>query len=82
MRDIEAVAQQLNRSERTIRGLVRSGKLRAYRIGGKRGWLRFKEEDLATYSDSTLVRPEAVAPSPSQHAYQDMNEHAPDLGDT
>lgn len=58
MLDIEEVAEKLRISESTIRGLVRSGKLRAYRIGGKRGRLRFKEEDLSTYIESTLVRPE------------------------
>lgn len=60
MLDIEEVAEKLRVSESTIRGLVRSGKLRAYRIGGKRGRLRFKEEDLTAYIDSTLVRPEDV----------------------
>ena len=37
MLDILEVSEQLKVSESTIRGLVRSGKLRAYRIGGKRG---------------------------------------------
>ncbi len=60
MLDIEQVADQLKISESTIRGLVRSGKLRAYRIGGKRGRLRFKEEDLSAYIESTLVRPEDI----------------------
>jgi excisionase family DNA binding protein len=55
--DITAVAEKLNISASTIRGLVRSGQLRAYRIGGKRGQLRFKDEDLRTYIDSTLVQP-------------------------
>ena len=58
MLDIEEIAEKLKVSESTIRGLVRSGKLRAYRIGGKRGRLRFKEEDLSSYIESTLVRPE------------------------
>lgn len=57
MLDILEVSEQLKVSESTVRGLVRSGKLRAYRIGGKRGRLRFKEEDLATYIESTLVQP-------------------------
>lgn len=57
MLDIEEVAERLKVSESTIRSLVRSGKLRAYRIGGKRGRLRFKEEDLDAYIDSTLVQP-------------------------
>lgn len=57
MLDIEEVADRLKVSESTIRGLVRSGKLRAYRIGGKRGRLRFKEEDLEAYITSTLVQP-------------------------
>lgn len=60
MLDIEEVALKLRISESTIRGLVRSGKLRAYRIGGKRGQLRFKEEDLSSYIESTLVRPDAT----------------------
>jgi excisionase family DNA binding protein len=60
MLDIDQVAEKLRISESTIRGLVRSGKLRAYRIGGKRGQLRFKEEDLSSYIESTLVRPEDV----------------------
>jgi len=81
MLGIEEVAPQLKISESTLRGLVRLGKLRAYRIGGKRGRLRFKEEDLASYVDSTLVRPGEVEPSPSQNAYQDMKAHAPDTGD-
>ena len=68
MLDIEEVAEQLKVSESTIRGLVRSGKLRAYRIGGKRGRLRFKEEDVATYVDSTLVRPE-VADDESEESH-------------
>ena len=68
MLDIEEVAEKLRISESTIRGLVRSGKLRAYRIGGKRGRLRFKEEDLSAYIDSTLVRPEDVdAPEDSRN---------------
>jgi len=58
MLDIEEVAEKLRISESTIRGLVRSGKLRAYRIGGKRGQLRFKDEDLTAYIDSTLVQPD------------------------
>lgn len=57
MLDILEVSEQLKVSESTIRGLVRSGKLRAYRIGGKRGRLRFKEEDLAAYIETTLVQP-------------------------
>ena len=57
MLDIEEVAERLKVSESTIRGLVRAGKLRAYRIGGKRGRLRFKEDDLDTYIESTVVRP-------------------------
>jgi excisionase family DNA binding protein len=82
MLDIEEVAEQLKVSQSTIRGLVRSGKLRAYRIGGKRGRRRFKEEDLASYVDSTLVRPEDGDESePSQDAYQAMNAYSPDLGD-
>jgi excisionase family DNA binding protein len=55
--DIEEVAQRLKVSEGTIRRLVRAGTLRAYRIGGKRGRLRFKEEDLDSYVDSVLVQP-------------------------
>ena len=67
MLDIEQVADQLKISESTIRGLVRTGKLRAYRIGGKRGRLRFKEEDLSAYIESTLVRPEDIdRPEPAQ----------------
>ena len=57
MLDILEVSEQLKVSESTIRSLVRSGKLRAYRIGGKRGRLRFKEEDLAAYIETTLVQP-------------------------
>jgi len=57
MLNIEEVAEQLKVSQSTIRSLVRSGKLRAYRIGAKRGRLRFKQADVATYIDSTLVRP-------------------------
>lgn len=60
MLDIEEVAEKLRVSESTIRGLVRSGKLRAYRIGGKRGRLRFKPEDVNSYVESTLVRPEDI----------------------
>jgi excisionase family DNA binding protein len=79
MLDIEEVAEQLNVSRSTVRALVRSGKLRAYRIGAKRGRLRFRQEDVATYIDSTLVRPgdadgESEA-SPSADAYQGMKEH-------
>jgi excisionase family DNA binding protein len=55
--DITTVAEKLNISGSTIRGLVRSGKLRAYRIGGKRGQLRFKDEDLRAYIESSLVQP-------------------------
>jgi excisionase family DNA binding protein len=86
MLDIEEVAEQLKVSQSTVRSLVRSGKLHAYRIGGKRGRLRFKQEDVATYIDSTLVRPGDVDKesevSPSTDAYQGMKEHSPDLGDT
>lgn len=55
--DITTVAEKLNISASTIRGLVRSGKLPAYRIGGKRGQLRFKDGDLRAYIESTLVQP-------------------------
>jgi excisionase family DNA binding protein len=81
MLDIEQVADQLKVSESTIRGLVRSGKLRAYRIGGKRGRLRFKEADLTAYVDSTLVRPEHGDDDTdaSQDAYQEMRQHT-DVG--
>lgn len=85
MLNIEEVAEQLKVSQSTIRSLVRSGKLRAYRIGAKRGRLRFKQADVATYIDSTLVRPGDVdgesEVSPSADAYQGMKEHSPDLGD-
>lgn len=57
MLDIEEVADKLKISDGTIRRLVREGKLRAYRIGGKRGRLRFKEEDLNSYIESALVKP-------------------------
>jgi excisionase family DNA binding protein len=85
MLDIEEVAERLKVSESTIRSLVRSGKLRAYRIGGKRGRLRFKEEDLDAYVDSTLVQPADIGneedKSASEDAYRDMKEHAPNLGE-
>ena len=55
--DIEQVAEQLHISEGTIRRLVREGKLRAYRIGGRRGKLRFKPEDVTSYLESAVVRP-------------------------
>ena len=86
MLDIEQVAEQLKVSQSAVRFLVRSGKLRTYRIGGTRGRLRFKQEDVATYIDSTVVRPGDVDGEsevrPSVDAYQDMQEHSPDLGDT
>jgi len=53
MLDIEEVAEKLRVSQSTVRSLVRSGKLRAYRIGAKRGRLRFKQEDVCTYVGST-----------------------------
>jgi excisionase family DNA binding protein len=58
--DIDEVAQRLKVSDGTIRRLVRAGALRAYRIGGKRGRLRFKEEDVNAYVDSTLVQPDEL----------------------
>lgn len=58
MLDIEEVAEKLKISDGTIRRLVREGKLRAYRIGGKRGRLRFREEDLEQYIESALVKPD------------------------
>lgn len=58
MLDIEEVAEKLKISDGTIRRLVREGKLRAYRIGGKRGRLRFREEDLELYIESALVKPD------------------------
>jgi excisionase family DNA binding protein len=86
MLDIAEVAKQLKVSQSTVRALVRSGKLHAYRIGAKRGRLRFKQEDVARYFDSTVVRPGDVdgesEGSPSADAYQGMKEHSPDLGDT
>ena len=67
MLDIEEVAEKLKVSESTIRGLVRSGRLRAYRIGGKRGQLRFKEEDLSAYIESTLVQHDDAGESEVPH---------------
>lgn len=61
MLDIEDVAERLRVSESTIRTLVRLGKLRAYRIGGRRGRLRFKQEDLDRYIESTLVQPDETS---------------------
>jgi excisionase family DNA binding protein len=55
MLNIEDVADRLRVSESTIRGLVRRGLLRAYRIGGQRGQLRFKDEDVERYIDSTAT---------------------------
>ncbi len=57
MLDIEEVAERLRVSESTIRALVREKRLRAYRIGGKRGRLRFKEEDIDRYVESTATAP-------------------------
>jgi excisionase family DNA binding protein len=86
MLDIEEVAEKLRVSQSTVRSLVRSGKLHAYRIGAKRGRLRVKQEDVARYIDSTVVRPGDVdkesEASPSVDADQAMKEHSPDLGDT
>jgi excisionase family DNA binding protein len=79
MLDIEEVAERLKVSESTIRGLVRSGKLPAYRIGGKRGRLRFKEEDLDRYIESTRVQPGDLDEDPSADAYKAMREGSPDL---
>lgn len=58
MLDIEDVAERLRVSESTIRTLVRLGKLRAYRIGGRRGRLRFKQEDVDRYVESTATMPD------------------------
>ncbi len=55
MLDIDEVAEQLKVSVSTIRTLVRTGKLRAYRIGGRQ--LRFRQEDIDSYVDSVVVRP-------------------------
>lgn len=57
MLDIEEVAERLRVSESTIRALVRTSRLRAYRIGGKRGRLRFKLEDVERYIESTATMP-------------------------
>lgn len=64
MLDIEDVAERLRISQGTIRRLVNEGKLRAYRIGGKRGRLRFKEEDLNRYIESALVKPDEEEAQP------------------
>lgn len=57
MLDVNDVADQLRISVSTIRRLVREGRLRAYRVGGVKGALRFKQEDVDAYLESTLVRP-------------------------
>lgn len=62
--DIEQVADQLKVKEGTIRRLVHEGRLRAYRIGGRRGKLRFKPEDVERYLESAVVRPEETEAQP------------------
>jgi excisionase family DNA binding protein len=60
---IDEVRSRLNVSVSTVRRLVRDGKLRAYRVGGR---LRFKPEEVAAYVDSQLVAtaiPERDTPS-------------------
>lgn len=57
MLSIEEVAERLRVSESTIRNLVREKKLRAYRIGGKRGRLRFTAEDVDRYIERTATMP-------------------------
>jgi excisionase family DNA binding protein len=60
---IDEVRSRLNVSVSTVRRLVRDGKLRAYRVGGR---LRFKPEEVASYVDSQLVAtaiPERDTPS-------------------
>jgi excisionase family DNA binding protein len=49
---IDEVRSRLNVSISTVRRLVRDGKLRAYRVGGR---LRFKPEEVAAYVDAQLV---------------------------
>jgi excisionase family DNA binding protein len=49
---IDEVRSRLNVSVSTVRRLVRDGKLRAYRVGGR---LRFKPEEVAAYVDAQLV---------------------------
>jgi excisionase family DNA binding protein len=60
---IDKVPSRLNVSVSTVRRLVRDGKLRAYRVGGR---LRFKPEEVAAYVDAQLVAtaiPERDTPS-------------------
>jgi len=79
------VAELLRVSQSTVRSLVRSGKLRADRIGAGRGRLCFKQEDVAAYIDSMGGSGDVDAEreaSPSAEAYQAMKAHSPDLGDT
>lgn len=58
---IPEVADTLKVSERTVRRLIRSGSLAAYKLGD-RGQVRIDEEDLVRYLEAQRIevaRPEA-----------------------
>lgn len=52
------VAEKLKVSETTVRRLVHTGSLPAYKVG-KRGQLRVREEDLETFLETQRVSLEA-----------------------
>lgn len=55
MLSIKEVAKQLNVSVMTIRRLVWSGALRAYKIGGR---MKFDHEDVEAYRAQQVYKPE------------------------
>jgi excisionase family DNA binding protein len=47
-------------SYNTIRGLIRCGRLRGYRLGPKGGCFRIDPDDLAAYRESCAIEPAAA----------------------
>ena len=62
MLTVDQAAVRLNVSVKTIRDLIRTGKLGHYRIGTGRGVIRISEEALDRHLTECEVR-ESVAPS-------------------
>ena len=59
MQGVEEVAKQLGVSPATVRGLIRTGELKAYRIGKQ---VRIAEEDVKAYLAAQVIVPKGKEP--------------------